>query len=268
MVKNEGDRLRRVIVCSPRTEYFDIDSGAEHNIFEAADKKTAMKQHEELRKTIKDFGAEVTDMEEMPGHPNSVFTRDMAISTPYGYIKTRMGIETRREEEGWIAKYLDDMGELCAGEIKEPGTVEGGDVIIAGSAAFVGLTQRTNRDGVIQLSEILKEMGYSVRPVELPHDYLHLDQAVGILGPKKVICCTHLFPDNYFRGFEVIPIPCENHNVNLICLGEDEIIAPAENPELIRTAREEGVCVHEVELSEFAKGAGGPNCLVMPVKRR
>jgi len=111
-------------------------------------------------------------------------------------------------------------------------------------------------------------MEYEVRPVELPHDYLHLDQVIGILGSKKVICCTHLFSDNYFRGFEVICIPCENHNVNLICLGENEIIAPAENPELIRTAREEGVCVHEIELSEFAKGAGGPNCLIMPVKRR
>jgi dimethylargininase len=267
MVKNEGDRLERVVVCSPRTEYFNIESAAEHNILEVADKATAIKQHEKLRATIKNFGTELVDIEEMPGHPNSTFTRDMAISTPNGYIKARMGIRTRGGEEDWMAKFLNEIGEPCAGEIKESGTVEGGDVILAGSVAFVGLTQRTNVDGVIQISEILKKMGYEVRPVVLPVDYLHLDQVIGILGPKRAICCTHLFPQGYFREFEVICIPCRNHNVNLICLRENEIIAPASNTELIRIAREEGVYVHEIELSEFAKGAGGPNCLVLPVRR-
>jgi dimethylargininase len=267
VVKNEGDRLERVVVCSPKTEYFNIENAAEHNIPEIADKATAMKQHEKLRTIIENFGAEVFDIEEMPGHPNSVFTRDMAISTPDGNIKVRMGIGTRRGEEDWMAKFLDGIGEPCAGEIKEPGTVEGGDVIIAGSVVFVGLTQRTNVDGVIQLSDILKKMGYEVRPVVLPVDYLHLDQVIGILGPKRAICCTHLFPYDYFRGFEVIHSPCRNKNVNLICLGENEIIAPASNPELIRIAKDRGVHVHEIELSEFAKGAGGPNCLVLPIKR-
>lgn len=267
MVKNEGDRLERVVVCSPRTEYFDMENEAEHNILEVADKATAIRQHEILRTTIENFGAEVIDIEEMPGHPNSVFTRDMAISTPEGYIKARMGIETRRGEEDWMAKFLYEIGEPCACEIREPGTVEGGDVIIAGSVAFVGLTQRTNVDGVAQISRILIYMGYDVRPVALPDYYLHLDQVIGILGPKRVICCTHLFSYDYFRDFEVIHIPCQNHNVNLICLNENEIIAPASNPELIRITREEGVYVHEIELSEFAKGVGGPNCLILPIKR-
>ena len=267
MVKNEGDRLKQFIICPPKTEYFNIDNAVEHNILEVADKKTAIMQHEKLRTTIEKFGAEVIDVWEMSGHPNSVFTRDMAISTPDGFIKPRMGIGTRRGEEDWMAQFLTGMGEHCAGEIKEPGTVEGGDFIIAGSIAFVGLTQRTNVDGVVQISRILINMGYDVRPVAIPDYYLHLDQVIGILGPKKVICCTHLFPNDYFRGFEVIHIPCQNHNVNLICLGENEIIAPASNSELIHIVRKEGVYVHEIELSEFAKGAGGPNCLILPIKR-
>lgn len=267
MVKNEGNRLERVVVCPPKSEYFNVENAAEHNILEIADKATAIRQHEKLRKTIENFGAEILNIEEMTGHPNSVFTRDAAISTPEGYIKVRMGIATRKGEEDWMAKFLDKIGEPCAGEIEGPGTVEGGDVIIAGSVVFVGLTQRTNVDGVIQISDILKKMGYEVRPVVLPVDYLHLDQVIGILGPKRVICCAHLFPYDYFRDFEVIHSPCRSNNVNLICLGEDEIIVPALNLELIRIARENGIHVHEIELSEFAKGAGGPNCLVLPVNR-
>lgn len=267
MLKNEGDRLERIIVCSPRTEYFDIENTAEHNILEVADKATAIKQHEKLRTVIENFGAEVINIDEMPGHPNSAFTRDTAISTPDGYIRVRMGIGTRRGEEDWMAKFLDKMGEPCAGEIKEPGTVEGGDVILAGSAAFVGMTKRTNPYGVNQLSDILQRMGFEVRAIVLPDNYLHLDQVIGVLGPKQLICCKDLFHQEFFGGFDVIHVNCSCNNVNLICLGENEIIAPKSNRELIWRTRDAGVYVHEIELSEFAKGAGGPNCLILPVKR-
>jgi dimethylargininase len=215
---------------------------------------------------MEDFGIEVINMEEMPGHPNSIFTRDMAVSTAEGYIKVRMGNVTRRGEEDWMAKFLNKRGEFCAGEIKDPGTVEGGDVLIAGSVAFVGITRRTNVDGVIQLSDILKTMGYDVRPVVLPSYYSHLDQVVGILGPERVICRAHLFPYDYFRGFEVFNINGRNHNVNLICLGEDKIITSASNSELIRAAEEAGVEVIVLDLSELVNGAVGPNCLIMPIK--
>jgi len=29
-----------------------------------------------------------------------------------------------------------------------------------------------------------------------------------------------------------------------------------------------GLIVHHLDLSEFAKGTGGPNCLIMPVERK
>jgi dimethylargininase len=226
-----------------------------------------MKQHKDLRSVLRGFGSEVVEMEELASHPNSVFTRDMAVSTPKGYIKLRMGIETRLGEEEWMAQWLSELGEPCVGEIKEPGTVEGGDVIIAGSIALVGLTERTNPEGIHQLTEILNTMGYEVRPVSLSSLYLHLDQVIGVLGPGRLIYCDGLFPGGFFNGFETIAVTCTRFNVNFICLGENEILAPSSNLAVIEKAGEAGVRVHEVDLSEFAKGAGGPNCLVMPVDR-
>jgi len=35
---------------------------------------------------------------------------DAAIITPYGYIKARMGLETRRGEEEWMASFLKSLG--------------------------------------------------------------------------------------------------------------------------------------------------------------
>lgn len=268
MLKNEGERLTRVVMCSPRTEYFEVDNLKAHNIKEVADREKAIGQHLALRSLLRSFGCEVIDIEELPGHPNSVFTRDMAVSTPKGYIKMSMGIMTRRGEEEWMAQVLDSIGEPCAGKISLPGTVEGGDVIVCGSVAFIGRTQRTNGEGIEQLLAIFEDMDYEVRFLALPSIYLHLDQTIGVLGPRRLIYCEGLFPQETLRGFETLMLPGEEFNVNFICLGENEIIAPASNTAVIRIARDNGIKVHALDLWEFAKGRGGPNCLIMPVERK
>jgi dimethylargininase len=268
MLKSEGDKLTRVVVCAPKVEYFNVDNFKAHNITEIADPEQTIKQHAELQATLKNFGCEVINIAELPGHPNSVFTRDMAAVTPSGYIKIAMGITTREGEEDLMASTLDSLGEPCVGEISAPGTVEGGDVIICGSVAFIGHTQRTNREGIRQFTEILTRLKYEVRVVEVPEAYLHLDQTIGVLGPNRLIHCSEMFPEELFTGFETFPLSCKDFNVNFICLGENNILATTSNPPIIKKARKLGVIVHVVDLSEFWKGVGGPNCLIMPLERK
>lgn len=268
MLQNEGDRLIKVAVCSPRSEYFCVDNLQAHNIREIANKDLAKAQHAALRDFLAKRGVEVSDVGELPGHPNSVFTRDMAVGAPDGYIRASMGIPTRVGEDRWMGDALDRLGEPRAGEIQPPGTLEGGDVVLAGSAAFIGLTRRTNAEGIRQMTALFDKMEVEVRVVELPEAYLHLDQAVGILSPDKLIVCRNVFDAGLFRGYQTVLMPCQSHNVNFICLGPDEIIVPATNLPLIEAAEGNGVLAHVLDLSEFAKGTGGPNCLIMPIERR
>lgn len=268
MLNNEGDRLTRVAVCSPRSEYFRVDNLQAHNIRETANPDLAGAQHAALTNLLAKRGVEVIDIGELPGHPNSVFTRDMAIGAPDGYIRASMGIPTRVGEDRWMADSLDRLGEPCAGIIEPPGTLEGGDVVLAGRVAFVGLSQRTNPEGVRQLTVILEKMGVEVRAVEFPESYLHLDQTVGVLGPDRLMICSRIFDEELFRGYRTVLMPCQGHHVNCICLGPDEIIVPAANLPLIDSAAKNGVLAHSLGLSEFVKGTGGPNCLILPIERR
>jgi len=171
MLSNEGDRLTRVIVCTPGDEYFHVGNLTQQNFNEIPDADNTVKQHDRLKLIMQQFGSEVIDVPELAGHPNSVFTRDVALVTPRGYVKLSMGLPARRGEEQWMAEILDSLGEPFAGEIVPPGTVEGGDVILAGSVAFIGRSHRTNDDGIRQLSELLIGMNYEVRTVSLPGSY-------------------------------------------------------------------------------------------------
>ena len=268
MLSNEGDRLTRVIVCSPGKEYFGADDLTSHNIGEKADPEKARHQHDRLKAILRDCGVEVIDLDELDGHPNSVFTRDAALCTPQGYIPLRMGLESRRGEEEWLAQALKKLGEPKAGDIQAPGTVEGGDVILAGTVAFVGHSKRTNEQGVRQLSSLLSDMGYKVRTVPIPPPHLHIGGVMSLIGPRHVLCCRDFFDDEVLDGFDVIEIDYEMFvSGNVICLGNGELIAEASNTAAIQALEKEGFRVHVLDLSEFVKGRGGPTCLIMPLER-
>jgi dimethylargininase len=268
MLRNEGDRLLRVVACAPRREYFEVADPASHNIGDIADPKKATDQHRKLQAVLRRAGVRVVNLTELTGHPNSVFARDAGLVTPDGYIKLRMGLETRRGEEEWMASALDSLGLPCAGKIEDPGTVEGGDVILAGEAVFVGLSARTNRSGLRQLSRLLVRMGFEVRSLRLPSDHFHIGGLMSAIGPRSVICCRDFFPGGFFDGYEVIKIPCpEDSSANVIALGNKRVVVEQACRGTARALREAGFVTHLVDLSEFVKGRGGPTCLIMPVDR-
>jgi len=268
MLKNEGESLKRVVVCTPKREYARAGNFEKHNIGELGNPKVAVQQHDKLKSKLREFGSEVIDIPELDEHPNSVFTRDTALCTPRGYVKLRLGLETRQGEEEWMAATLDSLGESCVGEIKTPGTVEGGDVVLAGKVAFIGRSIRTNEEGIRQLSALLKKMGYEIQIIELPDTILHLDKALMVLGPKQLLYCKELVLKEKIKGFEGIGISYGGDTTaNIICLGDNELIANCSNTIVIDRLKAERYIVHNLDLGEFAKGMGGPNCLIMPVER-
>jgi dimethylargininase len=269
MVRNEGEKLRRVIVCAPRREYFQVEKPAVHNIGEAAEPKKALAQHRRLQAVLRQAGSRVINLKELAGHPNSVFARDAGLVTPRGYIKLRLGLPSRRGEEDWMASALEKLGTRRLGTIEPPGTVEGGDVIIAGKTAFVGLSERSNRSGVRQLSRFLMGMDYEVRILTLPVPHLHIGGAMSVVGPGTVVCCRKIFPKGFFAGFEVIEIPCpEATSANVIALGNNHVIVEKGCPGAAEALKKSGFKVQLLDLCEFVKGRGGPTCLIMPVDRR
>ena len=268
MLSNEGESLKRVAVCTPTREYARASNLEEHNIGKLSNPKVAIQQHDTLKSKLREFGAEVIDLPELDEHPNSVFTRDTALCTPKGYVKLRLGLETRQGEDEWMADALDSMGEVKAGGIKAPGTVEGGDVVLAGKVAFIGRSIRTNDNGIRQLSGMLETMGYEVRVIKLPETILHLDKALMVLGPNQVLYCEELVSKKDIEGFEGLRISCGGDTTaNIICLGNRELVVNHSNSKVIKLLEAKRYIVHDLDLGEFAKGMGGPNCLIMPIER-
>jgi len=255
----------RVIVCSPGLEYFRVSELSKHNITKVSDPEKSVLQHFALQSALLDAGFEVYNISELKDHPNSVFTRDVSLVTPEGYIKLKMGLESRKGEEEWMAQQLESQGIKEVGSISGNGRVEGGDVIITGSIAFVGLSKRTNEEGVNQLSTIFNAMSIEVRSVEVPGPFLHLGGAMSILSSNDVLCCKGIFPKHFFNGFNHIEVARDNFvSGNIISLGNHEVITEKTNTAAIDILKQNGYHIHSIDLSEFIKGTGGPSCLILP----
>lgn len=268
-VRSEADVLQQVVVAPPRREYFRVEDKARHNITETADEETAVLQHRQLVAVMGAFGAEVLSLAELPGHPNSVFTRDTAVVTPRGFIKLRMGLASRRGEAAWMAVFLESRGVPCVGTIVSSATAEGGDVILAGDVAFVGRSGRTNDAGVQQVSGLLRAQGYEVRVADVPARFLHIGGAMSVIDTQTVLSVAGVFPEGFFAGFLNLSVPNDGFiGGNVITLGPREVVALSESSAVGRLLREHDFTVHAMDLGEFSKGTGGPSCLIMPLVRK
>ena len=72
--------------------------------------------------------------------------------------------------------------------IREPGTVDGGDVCEAGEHFFIGISRRTNEEGAINSLACSTSLGYSSSLIDIRglSNILHLKSGLAYLGGKRL----------------------------------------------------------------------------------
>ena len=116
----------------------------------------ALKEHDSYIEALKQCDVDVTVLEADERYPDSCFVEDPALITGKCAIITNPGAASRNGEKNEIIsairKFFDDDH---IEYIQDPGTLEGGDVMMVGDHFYVGRSARTNEEGIRQLTEIL-----------------------------------------------------------------------------------------------------------------
>lgn len=221
------------------------------------DLDVARAQHGAYVKALWDLGCKVIELPAEPDLPDSVFVEDTAVILPEAAVITRPGADSRKPETESIVRALTPLINLI--RVHEPATVDGGDVLVLGKKIYVGLSTRSNHEAIDQLSEILREHGYSVTGIEL-HDCLHLKSAVTRVDDKNLLINGNWVDPGCFGKFEFIEVdPSEPHAANCLPIN-DSIIFPTAFPETRARLEERGYKVVPVDVSELAKAEGAVTC--------
>jgi len=219
----------------------------------------AIKQHDAYIEALKSCGVEVTALKADERFPDSCFVEDVAVCTKKFAVITNLGASSRKGEEKEIIevikKYYNDIE-----YIKEPGTLEGGDVMMVKDHFYIGLSKRTNREGAEQLIKALEKYGMSGSIVEIS-EMLYLKSGLAYLE-DNVLLVTGKFINNLeFKKFNKIIIDEEEtYSANCIRLN-DYVLVPAGYSKTKEKIKNAGFKIIVVDTSEYRKVNGGLSCL-------
>ncbi len=221
------------------------------------DLEKARAQHHTYEALLARLGAKVISLPEEPGLPDSMFVEDPAIVLDEVAIICPLGTETRRKEAPSLAAALEKYRKLAY--VKLPGTLEGGDVLRIGKKIFVGVTKRSNPEGIRQLAVIVAAHGYELVAVPVT-GCLHLKSAVTFLGKNTLLGNRAWFDWRRLRGFDWIDVhPAELHAGNALQLA-DSVMFPASFPRTAALIQEKGFRLEPIDISELQKAESGLTC--------
>jgi dimethylargininase len=219
----------------------------------------ALKQHAGYVGALEMCGLRVTLLEGDGRYPDSTFVEDVAVCTPHCAVITNPGAPSRNGEKEEMRELLRTYyGRLE--EVQPPGTLDGGDVMLAGTHAYIGISSRTNNEGAAQLIDILRKYDMTGSTIPL-RDMLHLKTGVACLEQGTLLVSGEFAEHPEFRKFNRIVVDeREGYAANSLWLN-GTVLVPQGHPGTKRKIEEAGYPVIEVDLSEYRKLDGGLSCL-------
>jgi N-dimethylarginine dimethylaminohydrolase len=278
-IQDQVSPLRRVYVRAPEPDA--APAWRAYGWHAAPDPARAAEEHEALRRTLSDAGAEVVvGRTPSGGNPDAIYVYDPVLLTDAGAILLRPGKPGRRGEPELARADLEPAGVPVVAALGEPALAEGGDLLwLDARTLLAGVGYRTNLAGVETLRELMP--GVDVVPFDLPHaagpeacthllsfvSMLDVDLAVAHL-PQLPVRLVELLAE---RGVRIVEVPDEEAATmgpNVLALAPRVALALDGNPTTRSRMEREGVDVrtYRGEWISLA-GDGGPTCLTRPLER-
>lgn len=221
------------------------------------DLQRAQQQHHAYEALLAKLGAQVVALPAEPDLPDSMFVEDPAVVLDELAVILPLGTESRRGEAASLAQELTKHRKLA--HVKLPGTLEGGDVLRVGRKLFVGLTKRSNTEGIRQLAEIVKPQGYEVISVPVT-GCLHLKSAVTWIADNTLLANRAWFDTRPFASHGWIDVdPSEPHAANALAIN-GTVIFPESFPRTRERIDRTGHRVTSLDISELQKAESGLTC--------
>ena len=222
----------------------------------------AAAQHEAYISTLVSLGVDVHVLPSDPDHPDGVFVEDTAVVIPGAVVITRPGALSRRGETKSVTRAFQELApELEIIPMPEgSGTVDGGDILRLGDCYYIGLSDRTNREGGEWLAARAEERGCRARFIPVSGS-LHLTTVVTPLSPDTLIGTEEIL--SQFSGDSVIMIavpPNESAAGNVLVVN-GTVIVPAGCAETVATLHRAGFDTAVVDVSQYARADGALTCL-------
>lgn len=253
-------KFTRAIVRLPADNFSDGISSATGG--GNPDLSAALAQHRQYCAALRDCGLTLTSLAADVRYPDSTFIEDTAVLAGEAAILTRPGAATRLGEAAITLPTLRNYFPAIR-QIDPPGTLDGGDVCEVDGKFVIGHSERTNPEGIRQLTGYLAEFGHESIVIDIRgcRSLLHLKSGLSYVGEELFIVGPDAPFTEALAGNDFIIVqPEEAYAANCVRIN-DRVLLPAGFPKLTEDLIARGIAVLALPMSEFRKMDGGLSCL-------
>ena len=217
----------------------------------------AIAEHHAYQQCLRELGIDLTALPAEPGYPDAMFVEDPVVVLDEIAIVARMGAASRRGEAESLERALSPYRELR--RMHEPATLDGGDVLRAGRTIYVGLSERTNAEGIQQLAAEAEPFGYRVVPVAV-QGCLHLKSGASWLGDDTVLIHRPWVDAGAFHGLHLVDVPAGEEYAANVLLHENTVLVAEGFPAIAEIVTALGRKVRTLNITELMKAESGLTC--------
>lgn len=212
--------------------------------------------------SLQESGWRIVEVDARDDLADSVFVEDTAVILGNTAVITSPGAPARVDETTGTEDALRALG-MRIERIEQPGTLDGGDVLVVDKTVYVGRSTRTNAEGIRQLRVLARRQGLTVIAVPVSRA-LHLKTAASALPDGTIIGYAKSL-DNVSLFSRFLPVP-EPDGANVLIVDTTTVMMSAAAPKSAALVRDLGYRVITADLTEFEKLEGSVTCLSVLIR--
>ena len=185
---------------------------------------------------------------------------DTALCLPEAVILMRPGAPSRLGEVNEIAPKLRELFEDVY-EIDDQGYIEGGDILNINDHFIIGLSNRTNKLGGVNLSNILISLGASVSICETPKNVLHFKSECSLIDDDVILVSNKMAKLEYLKSnYNLIELPIGDEEAANSLRINDKLLIPdgfVKTEEILSKKYN----IIKIKVNEISKVDAGLSCM-------
>lgn len=240
------------------------------------DVEAARSQYDEVLDIYRQAGVTVHITPADADLPLQIWARDGSFMTPWGMIIGQMAQWWRRGEYGPVLDFCAD-NQIPIYDKVTAGCAEGGDfMMITPDLAIMGCSgERSQKVGAEQIQRWLAEEGVELFIYEFDPHFVHADCTVVMLADRLAAAVTQVVDPALLarlteKNIEVIDVSYSQAmqlGCNVMSLGNDRVLLPSKNADLIEASKAHGLEVFAPDVSAITIVGGGIHCMSLALRR-
>ncbi|HEY1656115.1 MAG TPA: hypothetical protein VGF86_13480 [Candidatus Tumulicola sp.] len=228
----------------------------------------ALEQHAVFDKTLRYCGVETVVLDPHGEDSYEAAAADAAVAFEDGALIMRPTSMSRRAEADRAEAEFARLDVPLAGHVVAPGLLDGTDVLLVGTNAFVGVGRRGNALGRSGFAAVAGAHGYRVVEVTLGEGVPALAAVASAVAKDTVVLAADKVDPAAFAGLKTIVLERgEELGAGVLCLGERHVLADLRFRTALTKMRRAGIGVEAIDLYDFCKIGITPSMLALSLKR-